>query len=53
MSAEEVAEFEKNPFHREAVRVRIWDDKGKQPGMATPPFRYYVPMLQRVVNSSA
>ncbi len=49
MSSEEVADFETNPFHREAVRVRIWDDKGKQSGMATPGFRHYVPLLNRVV----
>ncbi len=50
MSAEEVAAFESNPFYREAVRVRIWDDEGKQPGMTTPQFRHYVPLLQRVVE---
>jgi [1-hydroxy-2-(trimethylamino)ethyl]phosphonate dioxygenase len=53
MSAAEVAAFEANPYHREAVRVRIWDDEGKQPGMATPNFRHYVPLLQRVVNRHA
>ena len=49
MNAGEVADFEENPFHREAVRVRIWDDEGKQPGMKTPEFRHYVPLLERVV----
>ena len=29
MSADEVADFRKNPFHEEAVRVRIWDEGGK------------------------
>jgi len=53
MSAAEIAAFEANPYHREAVRVRIWDDKGKQPGMATPHFRHYVPLLQRVVDRHA
>jgi phosphonate degradation associated HDIG domain protein len=53
MSAEEVAEFETNPFHREAVRVRIWDDEGKKPGVKTPEFRYYVPLLERVVVRGA
>jgi phosphonate degradation associated HDIG domain protein len=48
MSDAEVAAFDSNPFHREAVRVRIWDDAGKQPGMATPPFSHYVPLLKRV-----
>ena len=53
MSEAEVAAFETNPYYREAVRVRIWDDDGKDPGMATPPFRYYVPLLQRVVDSQS
>ena len=53
MTPEEVAAFEKNPFHSQAVRVRIWDDEGKKPGMATPPFRHYVPLLQRVVAGQA
>ena len=50
MSAEEVKDFESNPFHREAVRVRIWDDEGKKPGVVTPEFRHYMPLLQRVVE---
>lgn len=50
MSAGEVAAFEKSPYHREAVRVRIWDDGGKDPFMTTPPFRHYMPLLQRVVD---
>ena len=50
MSAEEVKDFESNPYHREAVRVRIWDDEGKKPGVVTPEFRHYVPLLQRVVE---
>jgi phosphonate degradation associated HDIG domain protein len=53
MSAPEVAAFEENPFHREAVRVRRWDDLGKDPAMPTPPFRHYVPLLERVVARSA
>ena len=35
---------------REAVRVRLWDEGGKDPDMATPPFRHYMPLLQRVVD---
>ena len=50
MSAAEVAEFRKNPFHDEAVRVRIWDEGGKVPGMKTRAFRDYAPLLQRVVD---
>ncbi|MEK0085841.1 HD domain-containing protein [Benzoatithermus flavus] len=50
MSADEVAAFERNPYWREAVRVRLWDEGGKVPGMATPPFSHYAPLLQRVVD---
>lgn len=50
MSADEVAAFERNPCWREAVRVRLWDEGGKVPGMPTPPFSHYAPLLQRVVD---
>jgi phosphonate degradation associated HDIG domain protein len=50
MIADEIAEFERNPFHREAVQVRIWDEGGKVPGMRTRTFADYAPMLQRVVD---
>jgi phosphonate degradation associated HDIG domain protein len=50
MSAAEVAVFEQNRFFREAVRVRLWDEAGKVAGMATPDFRHYMPLLQRVVD---
>ena len=53
MSLAEIVEFEANPYYREAVKVRIWDDEGKRPGITTPPFQNYVPMLQRVVNRHA
>ncbi|PBC12216.1 HD domain-containing protein [Mesorhizobium sp. WSM3859] len=53
MSAEEVAEFRSNPFHDEAVRVRIWDEGGKVADMKTRTFRDYVPMLERVVRKFA
>lgn len=50
MSADEVAEFRRNPFHEEAVRVRIWDEGGKVADMKTRAFRDYVPLLERVVR---
>ena len=48
MSAEEVAAFEAEPHFQEAVRVRIWDEGGKDPEMQTPDFAHYVPLLERV-----
>lgn len=53
MNEAEVAEFRRNPFYRQAVQVRLWDEGGKDPDMATPPFRHYVPVLQRVVDGYA
>ncbi|MDX8453973.1 HD domain-containing protein [Mesorhizobium sp. VK9D] len=53
MSAEEVEEFRSNPFHEEAVRVRIWDEGGKIADMKTRAFRDYVPLLERVVERFA
>ncbi|RAZ88225.1 phosphodiesterase [Mesorhizobium hawassense] len=53
MSAEEVAEFRSNPFHDEAVRVRIWDEGGKVADMKTRAFRDYMPLLERVVKKFA
>jgi len=50
MDAQEVATFRLNPFHREAVKVRLWDEEGKRPGVRTPPFAHYAPMLQRVID---
>ena len=50
MDAAEVAEFRRNRFHREAVRVRLWDEGGKVPGMQTRSFRDYASLLQRVVD---
>ena len=53
MRAEEVAAFRDQPFHGEALRVRLWDDAGKDPALSTPAFRHYVPLLQRVVDRYA
>lgn len=50
MAPEEVAQFRQGPFYEEAVRVRLWDEAGKVPSMSTPPFDYYTPLLQRVID---
>lgn len=50
MSAEEVAEFEKNPNLKEIIQVRYLDEAGKRPDMETPDYRHFAPMVQRVVD---
>jgi phosphonate degradation associated HDIG domain protein len=53
MAADEVEEFERNPFFREAVRARIWDEGAKDAAAVTPPFVHFAPVLQRVVARHA
>ena len=36
LTPEGVREFEANPFFREAVRLRRWDDEAKVPGLDVP-----------------
>jgi phosphonate degradation associated HDIG domain protein len=53
MEPDEIADFERNPFFREAVRARIWDEGAKDADAVTPPFAHYAPLLQRVVDGFA
>jgi len=50
MSAREVMHFESQPFWREAVRVRRWDDQGKVAGLETLALRDYAPLIERVAT---
>jgi predicted HD phosphohydrolase len=36
MTAYEVARFRAEPYHRQAVQVRQWDDEAKVAGLVTP-----------------
>ncbi len=45
MSTAEVARFESEPYHREAVRVRRWDDQGKVAGLQTAALADYAAMI--------
>jgi len=46
MSPREAARFETEPFHREAVMIRRWDDRGKVAGLATPRLQDFGPMIE-------
>jgi phosphonate degradation associated HDIG domain protein len=46
MSPNETAKFEAEPFHREAVRVRRWDDAGKMAGLIIPELADYVALIK-------
>jgi phosphonate degradation associated HDIG domain protein len=48
MSETETAQFRSLEFHRDAVRLRLWDDGGKAPGAPTMTFDDYRPLLRNV-----
>jgi phosphonate degradation associated HDIG domain protein len=51
MSREEARAFEREPQHREAVRVRRWDDQGKVAGLKTPPLTAYLDRLNAAARA--
>jgi phosphonate degradation associated HDIG domain protein len=51
-TADEVKEFEaREPFFREAIQVRRWDDEAKVVGLAVPPAAHYRSLLESVLIS--
>ena len=51
MSAAEVAAFERNPHHRDAVQVRRFDDDGKIDGLTIEPVTAYRDRLQALLRT--
>lgn len=50
MSAEEVVAFERLPHWQEAVRLRRWDDLGKDPDMKTRDLEHFLAHVARCVK---
>lgn len=50
MTAQEVQDFEANPFAMEAVRLRQWDEQGKIVGLKTPDLEHYRPMVEAALK---
>jgi [1-hydroxy-2-(trimethylamino)ethyl]phosphonate dioxygenase len=48
MTAHEVADFESERFHKDAVRVRQWDDQGKAVGLKTPGLGDYRALIEEL-----
>jgi len=48
MSSAEVAAFKAEPYHREAVLVRQWDDRGKIAGLSIADFAHYRVLIDRL-----
>jgi len=51
MNEEEAEAFIAQPYARDAVRLRIWDDCGKDPEMKTEPVDYYLTYVNQCVQS--
>ncbi|MBX3013837.1 MAG: HD domain-containing protein [Caldilineaceae bacterium] len=47
MTAAEVAAFEQDPLFQAKLRMRAWDEMGKEPELATPPLLAYRAMMVR------
>jgi len=50
MSREEVQQFENNPHYEDAVRVRFWDDTGKEAGLQTPSIEHFEKYLKELTT---
>ena len=48
MSEMEIAAFRLEPFHRDAIALRRFDDRGKIAGMHTPDFAYYRVLIEKL-----
>jgi len=52
MTADEVRRFESLPHAPQAVALRRWDDRAKQPGRQTPPLGHYLALLGELVQAT-
>lgn len=49
MSPEELREFEADPFYKDALELRRWDDQAKSKGLSTPAIHFFVPYITRTL----
>lgn len=52
MSAEEIAAFEADPHHKDAVLLRRCDEEGKRTDCQPPELETYFPMMRRVMSAA-
>ena len=52
MSPDELHLFETLPYSSQAVALRRWDDRAKQPGRRTPTLGYYLSLAETVRRSN-
>ncbi len=51
MSTREVEQFEANPYHQDAVQVRLYDDDGKVTGLTIKPVTDYRATLESLLSN--
>jgi len=51
MNAVEVEQFEANPYHQDAVKLRLYDDDGKVAGLTIKPVTDYRAMLESQLSN--
>jgi len=51
MAIEEAKEFEQNPYFRDILQVRGWDEQAKIPDLPTPDMEYYLAKCEQVRNN--
>ncbi|MEH6578386.1 MAG: phosphonate degradation HD-domain oxygenase [Amphritea sp.] len=49
MNEQDVAKFESEPNYQDAIRVRHWDEAGKEADLSVPELDHYIPMLERLL----
>jgi phosphonate degradation associated HDIG domain protein len=52
-SNEDADRFIRTPFAADAVRLRIFDDRAKRPGAATPPLSHFLQIARQVASIPA
>ena len=52
MSPDEVAAFQANPHHADAVALRRYDEGAKVKGLATPPIAHFMPYVAQVLRAA-
>lgn len=53
MTRAEVTAFEQNPYWRDAVKLRRWDDEAKVQNKTTPPLGEFAQVLERALSAAA
>lgn len=51
-SAAEATEFISQPYAKDAVNLRIWDDLAKVKDLTTPSLSYFIPIMEQLTTSS-